>query len=100
MPVITLHTIQDRAIDFAVHIHFYATPLARKAIENYGECLRQGAQPGALTLVNFVSAMQTCRTPEYTRFTEWLMENEIILLNNTIARAVAGLEIGTRKAQR
>lgn len=91
MPNITLFTINDNALAFAARIYVTAAPEDRKAIAAYGGCLILGARPGAVTLANYAAAMHNVWTLEYEQFTEYLLENEIMLLNDSIARTVAML---------
>lgn len=91
MTTITIFTIADRAIEFGARIHITAAPDDRKAIAKYGECLLMGARPGAFTLTDLVQAMENVWTPEYEAFTEYLLENEVALLNDRIACVVAML---------
>lgn len=91
MTTITIYTIADRAIEFGARIHVTATPEDREAIAKYGACILMGARPGAFTLVDVTQAMENVWTPEYEAFTEYLLENEIAILNDRIACVVAML---------
>lgn len=91
MPKITLFTIQDKSIDFAARIHATASPEDRAAIQEYGACLLVNARVGAKTLAKFSVALSNCWTPEYEEFTSYLLENELTLLENEVAKLVARL---------
>lgn len=89
--IITTSTIADRAIDFAARIHCTADLADRAAIARYGGCLIMGARIGATTLAKFSVALANCWTQEYEDFTQYLTENEVELLENSIAKIVARL---------
>lgn len=88
---ISLCTIQDKSIDFAARIFTTATPADMEAIAAYGAALLIGARIGSRTTFAFVQAIESVTTPEYTTFTETLLENEVELLENEIAKLVARL---------
>jgi hypothetical protein len=92
MTTINVQTILNKAIDFAARIHATAAPEDRKAIAAYGDCVSLDAKPGAMTLIHFVNAMHNVWTPEYDAFTTYLLPNEILILNDSIAQIVAHLE--------
>ena len=91
MPVITLFTIQERAIDFAARIHCTADREDRAHIARYGGCLIMGARVSAVTLAKFSVALANCWTQEYETFTEYLTENELEMLEHSIAKIIARL---------
>lgn len=88
---ITLYTIQDKSIDIAARIHATAAPEDRKSIAAYGAALLLGARVGSRTEFAFMKAMENCWTQDYEDFTVALLENEIKLLENEVAKLVARL---------
>lgn len=88
---ITIDAIQLKAIGFAAYIYAHAAKEDRDAIAAYGGCIRIGARIGSRTQFAFMKAMENVWTAEYGAFSDQLLENEIILLENEIAVLVARL---------
>lgn len=90
---ITETAIRLKAIDFAARIYATAQREDRDAIANFGGCIRVGARIGTRTQAAFLRAMENVWTPEYSAFTDQLLENELTLLENEIAVLVARLNV-------